>query len=270
MKVDEYLLGHDAEELQRLEEQARLLAPATEAILTMAGVAPGMRVLDLGTGAGDVAMALADRVGPTGAVVGIDQSDDALATAERRARERGQTNVTFVRGDVVTADVDGGFDAVVGRLVLLYTPDPAAVLERCAALLTSGGVVVSMEYEMRAAGLLPSGPLSRRVVDWVCEAFVRSGLDPSLGARMAAHFRTAGLEPESVGLQGYYPPGTPEGPRMGVGIVRTLIPVIERCAVATAAEIEIDTLERRLGEEQVAIDAMFKPPTLVGTWARVA
>ena len=95
-------------------------------------------------------------------------------------------------------------------------------------------------------------------------------LNPILGARMAAHFRTAGLEPESVGLQGYYPPGTPEGPRMGVGIVRTLIPVIERCAVATAAEIQIDTLERRLGEEQVAIDAMFKPPTLVGTWARVA
>ena len=58
--TDEYLLGHDDDELQRLEGQARALARPTQTILTLAGIEPGMRVLDLGTGAGDVALALSD------------------------------------------------------------------------------------------------------------------------------------------------------------------------------------------------------------------
>ena len=61
-----YQLGSDATELERLDHQGRLLAPATRVILKAAGVGAGMRILDLGSGAGDVAFVAADLVGPAG------------------------------------------------------------------------------------------------------------------------------------------------------------------------------------------------------------
>jgi len=265
-----YLLGDDTGELQRLEEQARMLAPATRAILEMAGIRPGMRVVDLGTGAGDVALELAAMVGPSGSVIGIDQSAEALACARRRTAARGFGNVSFVQDELHTAGIGGPVDAVVGRLVLLYTSDPAAVLRRYAAFVRQGGLVVSMEYEMTAAGSLPRLPLADRVVGWIVEAFRRSGHDPLLGARLQGVMADAGLHDATVlGLQSYVPHTDPSGARMAAGVVRALLPAIERTGTASAAEIDIDTLEQRIGEALIEHGAIFKPPALAGAWARV-
>jgi len=125
---EDYLLGHEDAELARLEHQAGILAPATEAILRMAGLAPGMRVLDLGTGLGDVAFVAAGIVGPTGEVVGIDQNRSVVARATSRAAQRGLDNVEFEVGDVGTWHDGSRFDAVVGRLILLYEPNAPAFL----------------------------------------------------------------------------------------------------------------------------------------------
>ena len=75
------------------------------------------RVLDLGSGVGDVALAVANRVGPTGSVLGIDRSPSALAVARERTERARLGNIEFVEGDLTAAAIDGEFDAVVGRLV---------------------------------------------------------------------------------------------------------------------------------------------------------
>jgi SAM-dependent methyltransferase len=268
--VTEYLLGHDPDELARLEHQARMLAPATGAILTLAGIEPGMRVLDLGSGAGDVAFQVAELVGPGGSVVGVDQSVKALTFAAHRAEQRGFSNVSFIREDLHEVWLTREFDAVVGRLVLLYLPDPAAVVRRFADVVRPGGVVAMMEYEMLATGTLPPTDLSERVVFWVTEAFRRSGLDPSLGARLDDVLRRAGLSDVSVlGVQGYRPPGDRAAAGLAVSTVRTLLPAIEKTGIATLDEIDLDTLEDRFLRDTADHDAIFKPPTLVGAWARV-
>jgi ubiquinone/menaquinone biosynthesis C-methylase UbiE len=94
-----------------------------------------MRVLDLGSGAGDVGFVAAELVGWGGEVIGIDQSPDCVAKATVRAAERGLSNVRFVVGDIHDRAPDGRFDAIIARLVLMYVPDPAAVLRTQAALL---------------------------------------------------------------------------------------------------------------------------------------
>ena len=91
----EYQLGSDEDELARLDLQDRALAPATRALFAAAGIRPGMRVLDLGCGAGDVAFVAADLVGPDGSVVGVDRSPDALARARLQAGQRDLTQVQF-------------------------------------------------------------------------------------------------------------------------------------------------------------------------------
>src|ERR1700733_1671691 len=120
--------GVGDEELARLEAQSRSLAAPTRMILAGAGIRPGMRVLDLGCGAGDVAFLSADLVGADGSVVGVDRSLDALARARLRAGQRGLAQVQFVEGDVNDPAPGGPFDAIVERLVLWTVPDPAALL----------------------------------------------------------------------------------------------------------------------------------------------
>ena len=269
----QYLLGHDDAELRRLQEQARLLAPATASFLTLAGIEPGMRVLDLGTGAGDVAFLVAGRVGPSGSVVGLDSSPTALETARRRADRNKIGNVSFLQGDVRTidpaTDLGGPFDAVVGRLVLLYVDDQVEAVRRCTRALRPGGVLVAMEYDMTASGSLPAQPLTTQVMEWIMSAFERAGHDPALGPRLRGILSAAGLVgPVGLGVQSYLEPDDPAGPRLLASTTRTLLPAIERSGIASAAEVGIDTLEQRIVDLQRAASAMVKPPTLVGAWGR--
>jgi tRNA A58 N-methylase Trm61 len=94
-----YVLGHSDRELSRLRLQARLLEPATRQIFREAGIDAGMRVLDIGSGAGDVAFLTAEFVGASGEVIGTDVAAAAVAAAARSAEERGLARVSFRQGD---------------------------------------------------------------------------------------------------------------------------------------------------------------------------
>src|SRR5260221_932995 len=85
VKKSEYVLGHSQREIQRLIYQAAMRRPVTERLLRNVKTGPGMRVLDLGCGAGDVSMLAAQFVGPTGVVVGIDRNREVLTLAADRA-----------------------------------------------------------------------------------------------------------------------------------------------------------------------------------------
>ena len=139
---------------------ATLQAPdrATRMIFAAAGIRAGMRVLDLGCGAGDVAFVAADLVGPEGYVTGVDRSPEALGRARLRAEQRGLTQVEFIEGDIHDPAPGGPFDAIVSRLILMYAPDPAAVLRRQATVLRAGGLVVPIELDIPTGRALPTIP----------------------------------------------------------------------------------------------------------------
>src|SRR4051794_30009243 len=105
----EYALARAQEEYERLTRQAAFLHDTTRRLFRTAGVIPGLRVLDIGSGAGDVAFLAAKLVGPHGSVVGVDVDGAALNVARGRAEAMGLTNVRFVEGDALTADVGTGF-----------------------------------------------------------------------------------------------------------------------------------------------------------------
>ena len=95
-----YVLGHSQREIQRLISQAAMLRPVTERLLRRVNIGPGMRVLDLGCGAGDVSMLAAEFVGPTGLVVGIDRNREVLTLAAERARAAGLRQISFEQTSV--------------------------------------------------------------------------------------------------------------------------------------------------------------------------
>jgi SAM-dependent methyltransferase len=263
----EYQLGSSVTELQRLRLQGRVLAPATRTIFLTAGIRSGMRVLDLGSGMGDVAFVAAELVGPTGEVVGIDRSPEPVAKANLLAKQQGFDNVRFVVGDIHDTAPHGPFDAIVGRLVLMYVPDPAAVLRTQAALLRSRGVVVPIEFDLFSARSLPSTPLVTQSLSWLGEAYARAGVEAALGPRLWGVLQEAGLQPVGMlGVQPHFGPRDPDGPAMLAGIMRTALPLIERAGVATAAEVGADTLQHRLSDELARASAVFAHPTMFGAW----
>src|SRR5437764_9382354 len=101
-----------------------MIAPATREFLVAAGLAPGMCVLDVGSGTGSVALLAADLVGPRGSVIGTDIAAAAVASATAAAEARQLPNVTFHAGDPTELRFGQRFDAIVGRYVLVFQPEP--------------------------------------------------------------------------------------------------------------------------------------------------
>src|ERR1700751_3804846 len=122
-EASRYVLGHSDRELERLRRQAQLIDPITRCFLVEAGIGPGMAVLDIGSGSGDVAFLAADLVGPSGHVVGVDRSAAAVERARERAAQRSIANVTFKQSELSSMSLEAPFDAVVGRYVLCFQPD---------------------------------------------------------------------------------------------------------------------------------------------------
>ncbi len=126
----QYLFGHSEEETRRLLLQGRLFNPYTRRLLEDAGITSGMKVLDVGSGAGDVALLAAELVGPRGTVVGAHSNPLILETARQRVRAAGLENTSFVSTDISRLALDEDFDAVVGRCVLFFL---RATRRRCCA-----------------------------------------------------------------------------------------------------------------------------------------
>jgi len=267
-----YELGHEADELERLNVQGRALAAPSRVLLEAAGLGDGMRVLDLGSGAGDMSFVVADVVGSAGEVVGIERAPEPVAEATARAERLGRGNVRFVLGDIHDPVAEGAFDAVVGRLVLMFVPEPSAVLRTQAAAVRPGGIVAPIEYELTRARTIPETPLATQAVNWVMAAFEKSGRDVALGPRLWVALEQAGLTPTGMlSIQPHFGPTDRQapGPTLLAGIVRTLLPTLEQNGIATAAEVGIDTLQHRLREEMVAAGAVFAYPELTCAWAVV-
>ena len=166
-----YVLGHADQELARLTRQADSIDPSTRQFFREAGIASGMRVLDIGSGAGHTAFVAAELVGATGEVIGTDRAADAIKTAQKNAQTRALRNVSFRHGDPSEMIFERPFDAVVGRYVLVFNLDQPTMLRQLAKHLKPGGVIVFQEPTMLVARSIPRVDLYERCCHWMLEGF---------------------------------------------------------------------------------------------------
>ncbi len=151
-----YSLATGEAAVRRLHALHHLYAPAGRRILLEAGLAPGMRVADFGCGVGAVTQMLAEMVGPSGHVTGIDVSGAQLDQARQHCAESGFSHVTFVEASATaTALPRESFDLAYCRFLLLHLTDPAACLREMRAVLKPGGILVIEDGDLTAAGSVP-------------------------------------------------------------------------------------------------------------------
>jgi SAM-dependent methyltransferase len=267
-----YVLGHSAFELERLARQERLIGPSTRQYFQAAGIAPGMRVLDVGSGTGVVAFLAAELVGPSGEVVGTDLAPTAVATANKAAVARGLTQVAFHEGDPAEMDFERPFDAVVGRYVLWCQADPGAMLRKLAKHLRPGGVIVFHEMDWSFVRSEPPAPTYDRCCRWIIDSFDRAGTTTNMSARLHRAFVSAGLPPPAMRMQTVIGDAVTAADwlRGAAELAIVLAPTMEQHGVATAAEIGVDTLSDRLIQEVTAGGGIVVGRADVGAWVRTS
>ena len=269
--MQNYILGHSKRELRRLMLQADNLRPITTRLLREIGLAPGMRVVDLGCGAGDVAMLAAEIVGTTGTVVAIDCNAAAIATARERARAAGHANIEFVEGNASEMIGSGNCDLAIGRYVLVHQSDPVALIRAAATHLRPGGAVAFHEvFLLGTWWSFPVVPLWERTSDLVGKTFRSVVTYPDAGARMVELFSNAGVELPRLFSETPVG-GGPDSPLYAwvAETVRTLLPRAEEIGLAARGEIDIDRLEDHLRQAVTAVRAQIGIAHQHCGWARV-
>jgi len=117
-------------------------------------------------------------VGSDGAVLGIDKALSSVEAARRRVASLGVKNARLEESDLAIFETDQKFDAIVGRLVLLYLPNPVRVLRRLSRHLRPGGIVALQEFDMSQVSQTPASELFMRARRWIIEAFTTGGAEP--------------------------------------------------------------------------------------------
>ncbi len=132
--------GYDAAELATLPADAVEHSFGCGNPLAFSAVQPGQVVLDIGSGAGIDCLIAAEKVGPTGKVIGLDMTTEMIERATQNAREAGAANVEFRLGDAEKMPVeDASVDWVISNCVINLSPDKPAVFREIARVLRPGG-----------------------------------------------------------------------------------------------------------------------------------
>jgi ubiquinone/menaquinone biosynthesis C-methylase UbiE len=205
---DPYVLGYRAAEQQRLQRQAQELAHESSWLFDRIGVANGARVVEIGCGPRGCLDLLAARVGPSGRVVGVERSADAVALARQLIAERRFENVEVLERDARSTGLPhGAFDAVTARLVLVNIPQPEQVVAEAVALARPGGWVAFHEADYVSHVCDPPSAAWTRLLELLQAYSERNGIDPWVGRKVPRLLRQAGLVEIGVNpIVHVYPP----------------------------------------------------------------
>ena len=263
----EEVITRSREEVDQPGQSARSFEPLTRALFVDAGLRPGMRVLDICSGVGDVAFLARDIVGADGHVTGFDPSAAIVAYANERAAFRGLANVNFVEASFDELPFGQDFDAIVGRIVLMYRRDPVCDLRALSRCLRPGGLVIFQEFDMLPGKTVPPAAAVDDVRAWLLDTFARSGIELEMGPKLYATFTAAGLNPPEMRVDGFIGGAGSVAPTLVANVARMLLPQAEALGAVSAKEVQIDTLEERMRADLAGTHGVMSTPLLIGAWA---
>jgi 2-polyprenyl-3-methyl-5-hydroxy-6-metoxy-1,4-benzoquinol methylase len=266
---NKYALGHTPEEYERLRAQARMWEAAAGRLFDRVRPARGAFCLDAGCGPGETMRTMAERVGPTGQVLGIDRDASLGALAVEMLHGEGHRQCSFREHDLseATAVPGGPFDLIYARLLLFHLPQRVETLSRLWDAVAPGGHLIVQDYDFRSIGSLPDLASIGELTRVFTAAFTTVGADVHVGIRLPELFRQAGIgAPDGTDVAGYLDP-LPNGSAMVAQVFRSVLPV----ALAHGITTEDDAAAALAATEQDAArhpDGQLMWPLLIGAWKR--
>ncbi|UPT74861.1 MAG: class I SAM-dependent methyltransferase [Elusimicrobiota bacterium] len=192
-----YLLGDSRGEAERLRFQAKLWDPVSLALFDRLGVKPGMKVLEIGPGQGSLHLELRRRV--KGPVDAVERSAPFAGRLRRLCEKDGRGRGTIWERDLIDAPLPAGkYDLIFARWVFLFLPEPLAHLKKLAKALKPGGRIAIQDYHRESMRLYPTPPDWDELFAADVAFFKTQGGDASIGAKLPALYKKAGLIPESA------------------------------------------------------------------------
>lgn len=264
-----YVHARDADEYQRLREQALMWQRATDEVLDQAGLKPGMSCLDVGSGPGIVMRQMAERVGPQGRVTGIEIDGRLGRQALADLRAQGGAQFELIEADLLKLDSVPGapFDLTFCRLFLMHMQDPVAALEKMLFWTKPGGVVVAQEFDFGAIAVEPLCPAMAEFNRLFEGVFRGYGRNLRAGRQLPAQFEAAGLGlPDGTLAEAKYLPLADMAPML-IGVYQGLFASAAELGIAETARAEAFKADMA----EAASDGRYYclTPILIAAWKRV-
>jgi ubiquinone/menaquinone biosynthesis C-methylase UbiE len=266
---DHYVLGHSADEYERLRRQAQTFEPVTRRLFHAIGLQPGWTCLDLGCGPGETMRLMGEFVGPSGAVTGLDRDAKAGRVAIERLQAAGTSRYRFIEANLEGDDEIGGelFDLTFARLALLFVRDPVAVLRKMYRWTKPGGYVAVQDLHVHTINLYPKPEACSELLRVILETCERSGQDMEFAFKLPVYFVEAGI-------------GAPDGTDINLpmtsfepflahheALCRSLLPRAIALGVTTEERMHsvFGDIERVAGDGR-QYSALW--PAMIGVWKR--
>ncbi|MFV2053337.1 class I SAM-dependent methyltransferase [Aliiroseovarius sp. YM-037] len=239
----------------------------TDRLIAQAGIEQGAKALDFGCGGGDVTFRLAKAVGHSGEVLGIDLNSAALQVARQTAENDGVSNVSFAEHDIrIFAEQGETFDVIMCRRVLMYLPQQIETTKALIKLLNPDGVFIVQEHDASIMHASTSLPLHRQARSWIWSTVQSEGANINTGFELHQILSAAGCSRITISAEAVVETPTQAG--LTADILKVMLPRIEAAGVATAREIDVETLEQRLAEERRSSGATVIGEMVFGAIAR--
>ncbi len=192
---DEYLLGVNKTELERLRFQHGVWKQNTDAFLDRLNIRKGWRCLDVGAGPGFVSMELRERVGASGSVTALEPSEFYLDWLADQAKRRRWTNVRGLQGTAETAPLSPKYyNLIFVRWVIAFVPNPERFLVPLFDALKPGGIIALMDYWYEGLSLYPQGGAFDGAAEVVRKYYRSGGGDPYVTGKIPEILRSHNVD----------------------------------------------------------------------------
>jgi ubiquinone/menaquinone biosynthesis C-methylase UbiE len=260
-------MGRTSEEYERLRRQAELLEPITASVLARAGLCAGMTCLDVGCGPGAVMRLMAERVGPTGKIVGIDVDGTLGREALSALVSKGYGQCAFIQGDLGILEQMGSdaFDLVFARLLLMHLDEPILALRKMYSRVKPGGRIVIQDYYFPAVDGYPSVEFLDEFKKVFFGVYNRTRRETRMGLKLPAHFIEAGIgAPDGTDVSGHLTPMR-VGAQMLAAVYRSVLPLALKYGVTTQQRSVSFFEEIQKSESD---SSYLLAPLLVSAWSQ--